>query len=169
MTGTCDNAINPETSGDPRPEQSEVGSETKNLGRRNAKIEWLIKLLTNIAQDSDASKEPRYHYQSVWAVLLLHEEYKQCLDKARLTADRKAKEAHKRKVDGQWYFAKDVGLKKRKRKPVAYAKRDRSGPRGIKGTTAFEVDEVDAILRKAYDQIYQGNVDDTQKLVEDYF
>ena len=55
-------------------------------------------------------------------------------------------------------------------KPLIALKRRSKGPRGQpKGSTTTDPKEIDEIIRTAYGTIYDGNVKDHKKLMQEYF
>ena len=72
---------------------------------------------------------------------------------------------------GQWTLANNIGGKVLP--PLSAVRRKKKGPNSESiGSIATAQDEVDSIVRQAYDEVYKGNLVDieaaTNKYVEDY-
>ena len=83
-------------------------------------------------------------------------------DKAVQIEDQRRAERYSEKSGGQWQICKDMGGNLGA--PLVAVKRTEAGPKGqAKGTIATSPKEVDSILRKVLDKIYDGNTKDPEK------
>ena len=96
-----------------------------------------------------------------------HKEYDKLKAKAVMERNVNKQKLFAAKGKGQWDLCKELGAKRTS--PLIAVKRPSEGKqKQAKGTVATNPNEVDEILRKVLDKIYDGNAKEGGKLVENY-